>query len=432
MYVMQNCATNEQGHMTMAGCDLTDIARKYGTPAYVMDEAAIRERCRMYRDSMNQAFGNRAMPLYASKAFCTLSMCRLITEEGLGLDVASGGELYTAIKANFPMERVVMHSNYKTANELQLAIQNNVGRVILDNFEELEQLNELAGKAGKKMKVLLRITPGIDGHTHEKISTGQEDSKFGIGIHRQADAFVKAAIDAQNLVLKGVHCHIGSQIFEEAPFLEAAKIMIQYMIHINQDLGYELSELDLGGGPAVRYRESDPAVDYQGIISQIGALIRNECYVNQFPAPFVFLEPGRSIVADSGVTLYTVGGVKELQDLRNYVSVDGGMTDNPRYALYQAPYELVVANKASKKKDYCATVVGKLCESGDIIQENALIQKPAQGDILAVQCTGAYNYSMASNYNRLPKPPVVMLANGRDRLVVKRESFDDLTRNDLY
>ncbi|MGI6269341.1 MAG: diaminopimelate decarboxylase [Candidatus Howiella sp.] len=430
--MISNCfSVNEKGHLTIGGADTVELAHAYGTPLYVLDEETIRDACRRFKASIDKNYG-RGVPLYASKAFSCKEIYRVMESEGIDADVVSGGEIYTALAAGFPAERMFFHGNNKSPDELELALTENVGRIVVDNLTELETLEELAKKLGKRPKILFRIKPGVDAHTHDFIRTGQIDSKFGFAIENgEALAAAKAAAAAEQVELVGVHCHIGSQIFELEPFILAAKIMLQFMAQVREETGISLSELNLGGGFGIKYLESDTPREYNEFMDAVSAQIHESCAELGLEVPAVFIEPGRSIVGPAGLTLYTVGAIKEIAGVRTYLAVDGGMTDNPRYALYQAPYEAVVANKADQPRDFEVTIAGKCCESGDLIQEGAKIQQCKSGDLLAVLATGAYNYSMASNYNRIPRPAVVMVRDGQPHLIVKRESYADLIRNDL-
>jgi diaminopimelate decarboxylase len=423
---------NEQGHLTIGNVDTVELAREFGTPAYVLDEEVISENCRTYRRAATEYFGADALPLYASKALCFAGIYRIAAEEGMGVDCVSGGELYTAKAAGFPAEKIYFHGNNKTDRDICDALDMGVGTFVVDNEDELYAVSREAVRRGTSQRILLRITPGIDPHTHRAIVTGNVDSKFGNAIVTgQAMDIVKKAISADGIDLAGLHCHIGSQIFEIEPFADAAKIMTEFIARIKSECSFEIRELNLGGGLGVRYTEYDREIDYADCIRQIAEIVTSLCEKNGVKMPRVILEPGRSLVAASGLTLYTVGSVKEVKGFRNYVSVDGGMPDNPRYALYQSQYTALVANRAGAPRDYRATLAGRCCESGDLLGENMEIQKPERGDTLAVLVTGAYNYSMASNYNRLPRPAVVMVKNGEDKVAVKRETYEDLVRNDV-
>lgn len=425
--ICNNISVNEKGHLTFAGYDTVELAEKYGTPLYLMDEDKIREHVRAYKTAMAKYFPAGSMPEFASKAFSCKQIYRIMAGEGIDIDVVSPGEIYTAAAAGFPMENSFFHGNNKTDADIRFAIENKVGCFVVDGEDELSALNRIAGEMGVKQNILLRITPGIDPHTHKKISTGSVDSKFGTAIETgQAMEIVKKALSLENIKLCGFHCHVGSQIFEPQPFTDASEIMLEFIAEVRDSLGYTAETLNLGGGLGVRYTEDDPEIDYGEKIKEVAEILNTQCEKLGLPVPKILMEPGRSLVADAGMTLYTVGSVKEITGYKNYVSIDGGMTDNPRYTLYESPYTVILASRANDEKDYIATVAGRCCESGDLIQENVKMPKPARGEILAVLTTGAYNYSMASNYNRVGRPPVVMLNSERDYLAVRRETFKDI------
>ena len=432
MILHEHLDINKDGHLTIGGLDTVELAKKHGTPLYVLDENAIRKQCRTYRQAAIKYFGEDALPLYASKALCFTGIYKLAAEEGMGIDCVSAGELYTAKRANFPAERIYFHGNNKTDKDICDAMDMGVGTFVVDNCDELSAVSAEAVRRGITQRILLRITPGIDPHTHRAIMTGNVDSKFGNAIVTgQAMDIVKKAITADGIYLAGLHCHIGSQIFDIEPFADAAGIMTKFIATIKGECGYEIKELNLGGGLGVRYTEYDREIDYAACIKDIAEVVKSLCAENGIAMPRVILEPGRSLVAAAGITLYTVGGVKEIPGFKNYISVDGGMPDNPRYALYQSQYTALIANRADAPRDYRATLAGRCCESGDLLGENMEIQQAKRGDTLAVLVTGAYNYSMASNYNRLPRPAVVMVRDGEDRVAVRRETFEDITRNDV-
>ena len=431
MFVSDCLGVNEQHHLTIGGADTVELAAEYGTPLYVLDEGQLRRNCRDFTRSMRQSYGENGLVLYASKALCCKELCRICAEEGLGLDVVSGGELCTAISVDFPMEKICFHGNNKTPDELRLAVRHGVGRVIVDNMEELHLLEEIAADEKETVSVLLRIKPGVEAHTHEFIRTGQIDSKFGFALETgEADEAVRQAMSLPHVQLRGFHCHIGSQVFDADPFILAAHVMMEFIARIKNETGKEYSELNLGGGFAIRYRESDPPSIKTRYMDDVSVQIRLYAAELGLSMPYIYIEPGRSIVGDAGITLYTVGSVKTIPDVRTYVSVDGGMFDDPRYILYQAEYEVLCAERADAPRDTVVTVAGKCCESGDLIQENAPLQTVQAGDTLAVLSTGAYNYSMASNYNRNPRPPIVMVKEGRSRVIVRRETYKDLIRCD--
>lgn len=425
------CLNVENGNLTIGGMDTVELAKKFSTPLYVMDEDTVRKNCRLFKESIDKNYEN-GLVLYASKALNCLEMCRIVNEEGLGLDCVSGGEIYTALKAGFPADKIYFHGNNKTTDEMVYAVENNIGVVIVDNVFELEELNEIAKDHNKNVNVMFRIKPGIDAHTHDFIRTGQIDSKFGFALEN-GEAFdaVKRSVNMSNLVLIGLHCHIGSQIFGDMPFVEAAKVMMSFYKKIKDELSLELTALNLGGGFAIKYLETDEHIGYESYMKDVADVINGFCKENNIVVPMILIEPGRSIVGAAGITLYKVGAVKEIENVRNYVTIDGGMGDNPRYALYQCDYEVLVANKADKPRNYTATIAGKCCESGDLIQENVKIPKPEKGDVLAVLSTGAYNYSMASNYNRIPRPEMIMVKDKKARTIIKRETYEDIVRNDI-
>ena len=432
MFVTSCLGSNDKGHLTIGGVDAVDLANKYGTPLYVMDERTIRGHCRTFQQSIDDNYGGKGLAVYASKAFNCKEMCRIIKDEGLGIDVVSGGELYTALSVDFPPEKIVFHGNNKTEEEIKLALESGVGRIVVDNLTELRTIEKMAAELNKNPGVMIRIKPGIDAHTHNFIRTGQIDSKFGFALETgEAFEAIKEVLEQKNVTLKGVHCHIGSQIFEIDPFKAAAEVMLGFMAKVKKELSYEIKELNLGGGFGIRYLIDDDAKLYKTFMEQVSVTVKETCKRLGLNIPFIMIEPGRSIVGPAGTTLYTVGAVKTIPGIRNYVSVDGGMTDNPRYILYQSEYSIAVATKIDKPSDYIATIAGRCCESGDLVQEDAKIQTPEPGDILAVFCTGAYNYSMASNYNRVPRPPVVMIKDGESRVIIKGESYEDLVKNDL-
>ena len=427
-----NLSINKEGHLCFAGLDTVELAKKHGTPLFLIDEDRIRQNARTYINAMRKYFGSDSGPLLASKALCFSEIYRIAASEGMRTDIVSPGELYTANRAGFPMERAFFHGNNKTNEDIAYAIECGIGYFIVDNREELEEINRVAGKKGIKQNILLRLSPGIDPHTHAKISTGKVDSKFGSAIETgQADEMVKLALSLENINLMGYHCHIGSQIFECDPFCDAADIMLAYVAHIKESLGFEATVLNLGGGFGVRYVGEDPVIDYEANIKTIATHVETKCAELKINKPTILMEPGRSMVADAGMTLYTVGTIKNITGYKTYVSIDGGMTDNPRYALYQSKYTFEIANKANVEKLLDCTIAGRCCESGDLLGEDVKLQKAERGDILATLVTGAYNYAMSSNYNKIPRPPVVMIAGGVDRVAVRRETYADLARLDV-
>lgn len=422
---------NSNGHMTIAGLDSLALAQEFGTPAYFLDTDAVRDMCRLYKSAFAEFFGENSCPIYAGKALCYKGLYKIIAEEGLCADCVSSGELYTARSAGFDMQKIFFHGNNKTDADLALALEFGVGHIVVDSPDELSALDIIAGERSLRPHILLRITPGIDPHTHKKISTGNVDSKFGMAILTgQAFDFVRLALACENIVLDGFHCHVGSQIFDIEPFIEACDIMLAFIEKIRGLCGYSAKYLNIGGGFGVRYTENDPEIDYRANIKALGHEIDKMCAQYNMKKPTILMEPGRSIVAAAACTLYTCGTVKTVNGFRSYVSVDGGMTDNPRYTLYQSQYTIVNASRASAPADFNCTVSGRCCESGDLLAENISIAKPSRGDIIATLVTGAYNYSMASNYNRIPRPPIIEISGGKAKIAVRRETFSDITSLD--
>lgn len=408
-----------------------ELAREFGTPLYVLDEQFLRDNCRQYRRAFMERY-DKALVIYASKALATTAVFRIIEEEGLGLDVVSGGEIFTALEAGFPMEKVYFHGNNKSPQELRLALEVGVGRIVVDNLYEMELLNVIALEMGKKADILIRITPGIEAHTHDYIRTGQIDSKFGLVLSNgQAMEGVKKALTLPGLNFLGVHCHIGSQIFELESYQHAAEVMMDFIRQIKDETDVTVQELNLGGGFGIYYAAGDRPASVEAYAYMVMEAVHRKAEELRLPVPLVIVEPGRSIVGPAGITLYTVGAIKEIPGVRKYVAVDGGMGDNPRPALYQARYEAMLANKAAERPVELVSIAGKCCESGDMLIWDITLPPVEPGDILAVACTGAYNYSMASNYNRLPRPAMVLVKDGQADLIVRRESYEDLVRNDV-
>jgi len=424
---------NNKGHLTIGGKDTLELVKEYGTPLYVMDEGMIRANCGRYISSIANHYGGKGAVVFAGKAFCCKAICALAAEEGMALDAVSSGELYTALKADFPPERILLHGNNKTDEDIKYALRCKVGRVVVDNIYELNRVNEAAAQLGIKQQVQLRVTPGVDPHTHEFVRTGQIDSKFGFALQTgEAMNAARLGAELKNISLAGAHCHIGSQILDVSTFVLAAEIMTGFIADVRDELGVTLGELNLGGGFGIRYTAGqDTPPEYESYIEAVSGGISKICSQRGIDKPYLFIEPGRSIVGPAGITLYTVGALKEIPGIRAYLSVDGGMTDNPRFALYGSRYTMVIANRAADPADKIYTVAGRCCESGDLLGKDVPIQEAKTGDILAVFATGAYNYSMASNYNRLPKPPVVFVKDAEARLVVKRQTLEDIIQNDL-
>ncbi|MDK0817862.1 diaminopimelate decarboxylase [Clostridium perfringens] len=422
----------EGNELYVGGVKASALSKEYGTPLYVIDEELVRSNCRRYYNAMKcEERGNRVT--YAGKAFINMSMCNLVNEENLYLDVVSGGELYTAYKAGFPLERIYFHGNNKSDYEIDLGVRLGIGRFIVDNIHELEVLNSIAQEYGRVQKVYLRITPGVEAHTHEYIKTGQLDSKFGFPVIGDTvyDA-IKRAMELEYIELNGLHCHIGSQIFDLEPFEDTTEIMLNLINDIKETLGYEIKELDLGGGFGIYYTEGDKPKEIEEYCSVIINKADEICRKLNMNVPILSIEPGRSIVGNAGLTLYTVGAIKEIPNIRKYVSVDGGMSDNIRPALYSANYESLIANRVFDNSKEIVTVAGKCCESGDVLLNSIEMPRIETGDILAIMSTGAYGHSMANNYNRIPKAAVVSVSNGISKVMCKRETYEDLLRNECF
>ncbi|MBO5252732.1 MAG: diaminopimelate decarboxylase [Clostridia bacterium] len=432
MFVSDCLGVNEKGHLTISGCDTVELAKEYGTALYVMSEDKIRDTCRRYKSSFDKYYDGHGAPIYASKAFSCKEICRIVTSEGLELEVVSGGELYTALAAGVDAKRIHFQGNNKSVQELEYAIESGVGDLVVDNISELRRIEKIAERKGVVVSISMRIKPGIDAHTHEFIRTGQIDSKFGFALETgEAFEAVREAVLSEQVDLIGLHCHIGSQIFDKSPFVLAAQVMLKFYHQIYKELGKKLHHLNLGGGFGIKYKNADAAVPYENYMSDVSAAVHASCAEYGLQIPRIYIEPGRSIVGEAGITLYTVGDIKTIPGVRTYVAVDGGMFENPRYALYQSDYTCLIANRASEPAKFRATIAGKCCESGDLIQVGTKIQTPQVGDTLAVLSTGAYNYSMASNYNRNPRPACVMVSEGKSRVVIKGETYVDLIRNDI-
>ncbi|MBQ6569605.1 MAG: diaminopimelate decarboxylase [Clostridia bacterium] len=432
MFVSDCLGVNEEGHLTIGGCDTVALAKRFGTPLYVMDEDQIRKNCRAFTQSMNEYYDGMGSVCFASKAFCCLEMCRIAFQEGLKLDVCSMGEYYTALKAGVPAKNCRMHGNYKTEEELYFEIETGIGAIIADNIEELERIDRLAGEIGTCPHVLLRVKPGIDAHTHDFVRTGQIDSKFGLALETgEAMEAVKYSLDCKNLNLTGFHSHIGSQIFDIEPFEHNARVMLEFIAKVKEETGFVTQELDLGGGFGIKYTESDNPAPFGEYLKRVSAVIKEKSAELGIIAPEISIEPGRSIVGATGITLYNVGAVKNIPGIRTYVLIDGGMYEDPRYALYKSEYKIVNACRANAPEDSVITLAGRCCESGDLIGENMKVAELKNNDTVAVLSTGAYNFSMASNYNRFARPAVIMIKDGKPRLIVYRQSVQDLIAGDI-
>lgn len=432
MSICENITVNDEGRLCFAGRDTAELAAEFKTPLYLLDEDRIRHNCRVYKAAMDRHFSPGSRPLYASKAASFKEIYRIMSDEGMGVDVVSCGEIYTAWAAGFDMSLAYYHGSNKTDENIRFAMSKDVGTFVVDNREELLAVDAEAARRGRKQRILLRLTPGIDPHTYAAIATGKVDSKFGAAIATgQAEDLTVRALACENVELMGFHCHVGSQVFAEDVFERAAAVMLDYVALVKEKHGFVTRWLDLGGGYGVRYVESDPALDIAEKIAQVAAVVHERCAALDIAEPAIFLEPGRSIMADAGMTLYTVGSVKTIPGYKSYVSVDGGMTDNPRFALYGSRYTCLAAGKMKEPADFNCSLVGHCCESGDILQEGVSFPESIRrGDLVAVCTTGAYNYAMSSHYNRVPRPPVVMLRKGEARVVVRRETVEDVAAFD--
>ena len=416
-------------NISVGGCDTVELVEKYGTPLYVIDEATLRQVCRDYKN----AFKNypHAKMMYASKALCTSAISKIIDDEGFGFDAVSIGELFTILNSGISLEKVLFNGNNKTERELDFAIKNNIGRISVDNFAEVDLISKVAGRYDKNVDVLIRVTPGIECHTHEYIQTGQLDSKFGFDLSQVDDVITKITTEHQNIIIRGLHAHIGSQIFEPQCFHDEIDVLIQEISRIDEKFGILLDEINIGGGLGVKYTEQDAPPSINVIANVIIESLEKHIKKYNTEPPTLYLEPGRSIISTSGVTLYTIGSMKQVPNMTKYVTVDGGMADNPRPSMYQAEYLAEIANDTSDRTLEKVTIAGKFCESGDILIKDILLPSPQTGDILCVFNTGAYNYYMSSNYNRAEKSAMVLVNNSQSDMIVKRESLDDLISHDI-
>ncbi len=417
-----------ENHFIFSGHDTVELAKKFGTPLYVLSEDIIIENATKIINTFQQEKINFQV-IYAGKALLNIAMCYIIKGLNMGLDVVSGGELYTAQKASFPMDKIYFHGNNKSKDELNMAIDLGVGRIIVDNEYELELLNNLCIEKNKKAQILFRINPGVEAHTHKYIQTGQEDSKFGISIKEAEDIIIKAD-KMKDIIIKGLHCHIGSQILKEHPYEIASEIMMDFIKKLKTKYKIIIEELNLGGGFGIEYSREDFYFNIEKVIHGISKTIQDKAHEYQVKIPKIIVEPGRYIVGNAGITLYKIGTVKNIPNIRKYISVNGGMTDNPRTALYDAKYSAVIANKMNVKEKEIVSIAGKCCESGDMLIWDIPLPVCEPNDILAVLSTGAYNYSMSSNYNRIPKPPMILLRGDKAEVIVKGETFEDVVRND--
>lgn len=425
---------NEKGHLEIGGADCVALAEQFSTPLYVFDEAYIRRMMRIYQDTINTEYQGKGLVLYASKAFSCEAVYSIARSEGIGVDVVSGGELYTALRAGFPTDKITMHGNNKLPYEIEQALDARIGMIVVDSHSEADFIEREAEKRGIVQNVLIRINPGVEAHTHAYVQTATPDSKFGLSVaNGAAEEITGYVLSKPHLRLHGYHCHIGSQIFEKQSFVLAVRKNLAFMAEMKAKLGFEADSLNMGGGFGIWYAEGDAMIDVDGYADYLRALIstvKEGCAELGLRLPYLYLEPGRSIVGEAGITLYTVGAIKEIPGIRKYIAIDGGMFDNPRYALYQSKYTAILANRAAEDATELVSIAGKCCESGDLIGVDFNLPKANTGDILAVLSTGAYNYSMASNYNRNLIPPVVLVKDGKAEYIVKPQSYEDLVRND--
>lgn len=425
---------NKQGHLEIGGADCVELAKQFGTPLYVFDEAYIRRMMRVYKDTIEKEYGGNGLVLYASKAFSCEAIYRIADQELIGVDVVSGGELYTALKAGFPASKIYMHGNNKLDGELREAIGAGIGCIVVDAFTEIDKIDCFAAEKGIVQNILIRINPGVEAHTHAYIQTAKTDSKFGFSVaDGSAEKMVAYALTKKHVNLRGFHCHIGSQIFEKQSFVIAAEKCMDFAAQMKKNYGFVTEELNLGGGFGIWYTDEDKKIPPEGYAEYLTALIdavKAKAEEHGLKLPYLLIEPGRSIVGEAGITLYTVGTVKTIPGVRKYVAVDGGMFDNPRYALYQAKYTPVLAARAEETPTEIVSIAGKCCESGDLIAAGVNLPEAKPGDLLAVLSTGAYNYSMAMNYNRNLIPPCILVREGKADYIVKPQNYEDLTRND--
>ncbi|PIC71930.1 diaminopimelate decarboxylase [Sporosarcina sp. P16b] len=431
MHLYGTQAVNENGHLTIGGVDVSELATQYGTPVMVYDTELFKERAQAFKE-MFEKKDIKAQVAYASKAFSSIAIYQLAEQQGLSLDVVSGGELYTAVAAGFPRERIHFHGNNKSREELVYAFEEKIGCIVVDNFLEIDMIKEIADERKQTMNVLIRVTPGIEAHTHDYITTGQEDSKFGFDLKNgQTNQAFLALHDHQYIHFLGMHCHIGSQIFETDAFKFAAEVLMERMVEWRKNYQFICPVLNLGGGFGIRYTEEDTPLEPAVYVEEMADVVKKMAEEYEYPIPEIWIEPGRSLVGDAGTTIYSAGSTKVVPGVRTYVAVDGGMSDNIRPALYDAHYSSALANRMNEPHDQQWTVAGKCCESGDKLIEKAHLPNVETGDLLAVFCTGAYTYSMASNYNRLPRPAVVFVEKGQHQLVVRRETYEDIIKLDL-
>ena len=427
----KDLSINEKGHLLLGGCDAVELAEQFGTPLYVMEEDTIRSVCRGYVEEIKKYAGGGKV-MFASKAFLNTAMCKIVQSEGMGIDVASGGELFIALNAGFDPEKIYFHGNVKTMSDLRMAVEAGIGHIVIDSISEIDMISDIAAPLGRVQDVSLRLKPGIEAHTHEYIKTGQMDSKFGFGISDgEGMRIVKMILSKPGLNLVGMHCHIGSQVFELTPFRDTVDVMLDFLLQVKNETGFVFSEINFGGGYGIHYLASDKPLRPEQYVHAMHEELERLCAEKGIDTPVFAIEPGRSIVGEAGTTLYTVGDIKTVPGIRTYVGVDGGMADNPRVALYQAEYTCALAGRMNEPDEAVVSIAGRCCESGDMLIWNAQLPEPKAGDVLAMFSTGAYTYSMASNYNKLPVPAVVLVKDGRAELMVKRQTYEQLIENDV-
>lgn len=435
MYQRDTLKVNKKGRLEIGGCDTVELAERFGTPLYVFDERYLRGMMRVFKRTIESEYAGNGQVLYASKAFSCKAIYAIARQEGIGCDAVSGGELYTALQADFPADQIYVHGNNKTEIELTEAVEAGVGGIVVDSYSEADILNEIAGSRGVKQKILLRINPGVEAHTHAFVQTARTDSKFGFSVSDGAALdMTKHVLQLKNLDLNGFHCHIGSQIFEKQSFVLAASKVMDFIKEVKDKTGFEASILNLGGGFGIHYTDDDPVLtdkDYASYLTSVISAIKNKSEEHGLKLPYLLLEPGRAIVGEAGITLYTVGAIKDIPGIKKYVAVDGGMFENPRYALYQSKYTVVKASDMNAECTQKVTIAGKCCESGDLIAVDVNLPEVERGDILAVLSTGAYHYSMASNYNRNFIPQAILVKSGKAETIIKKQTYEDLVRNDV-
>lgn len=435
MNTRETLKINDKGHLEIGGADCVELAKKFSTPLYVFDEAYIRKMMRVYQDTVNEEYDGNGLVLYASKAFSCMAMYAIAKQEKIGVDVVSGGELYTAIKAGFPADKIYMHGNNKLKRELEYALDVKIGCIVADSYGEIDMIDDMARSRGMVQNILLRINPGVEAHTFKAVQTATTDSKFGFSINDgTAENITAYALTKRNVKLNGYHCHIGSQIFEKQSFVLAAEKCMAFVRDMKDNFGFEASVLNMGGGFGIWYTDEDakiPAEGYREYLTSLINTVKAKSEEYSLKRPYILIEPGRSIVGEAGITLYTVGAIKDIPGVKKYVAVDGGMFDNPRYALYESKYTPVLANRANEENSEIVTIAGKCCESGDLIAVNVNLPKAETGDVLAVLSTGAYNYSMAMNYNRNFIPGAVLVKDGKAEVIIKNQTYEDLVRNDV-